>query len=97
MERRHDEEIQNTVLENGLHQPAHPGLAVVSFELQDEDDNTNKSDKVCRGVRVWISAGRLATNTCKSDLGPVDPRGFVRSSENTSSVRVERDLGHLNS
>ena len=73
MERRHDEEIQNTVLENGLHQPAHPGLAVVSFELQDEDDNANKSDKVCRGVRVLDIRGTAGNKylqkrpgTCRS-------------------------------
>ena len=52
MERRHDEEIQNTVLENGLHQPAHAGLTVVSFELEDEDDNTNKGDEVCWECKV---------------------------------------------
>ena len=51
MECRHDEEIENAIFENGLHQPAHAGLTVVSFEPEDEDDNANKGDKICRSVR----------------------------------------------
>ena len=41
----------NAVLGNGLHQPAHAGLAVISFKLEDEDDNANKGDNICQDVR----------------------------------------------
>ena len=44
MEPHHDEEVEGPVLEDCSHQPAHPGLAVVSFELEDEDNNANKGD-----------------------------------------------------
>ena len=51
VERGHDEKIENAILENCLHQPGHSGLAMVSFKLEDEDDDANEGDKVCRVVR----------------------------------------------
>jgi len=51
VERRHDEEVENAILENCSQQTSHAGLAVVSFELEDEGDNANKGDEVCRSMR----------------------------------------------
>ena len=47
VERRHDEKIENGVLENRSHQPVQARLAVTSFEFQDEDDDANESNEVC--------------------------------------------------
>ena len=51
VERRHDEEIENAVLENGSHQAGHARLAPISLELEDEDDEANESNDVCEDVR----------------------------------------------
>jgi len=73
VERRHDEEVENAVLENGLHQPAHAGLAVVSFEPEDKDHDANEGDEVCRSVKflgIYETAGdeylRPLPVTCRS-------------------------------
>ena len=51
VEHRHDEEIENAILENRSQQPGHAGLAVVNFELVDKGDNAEEGDKICWGVR----------------------------------------------
>ena len=51
MESRHDEEIENAVLENGSHQAGHARLAPISLELEDEDYEANESNDVCEDVR----------------------------------------------
>ena len=52
VERRHDEEIENTVLENRSHQPVHVRPAVTSFELKNKKDHANKSNEVYRGCEL---------------------------------------------
>jgi len=54
VKRRHDEEVENAVLENRSQQPGHAGLTVVRFELEDEGDNANKGDKVCWNIRFYL-------------------------------------------
>lgn len=54
VKRSHDEEIQDAILENRSHQPRHARLAVVGFELEDEDDNANQGNQVCDNVRLLV-------------------------------------------
>ena len=75
VEPRHDEEKQNAVLENSPQQPAHVRLAVVSLQLQGEDDNANGGENVCKGVRrpdiceaVVNSYQRTRPVTCRPTL-----------------------------
>ena len=44
VEPRHNEEIENAVLEHRPHQLCHARLAVVGIESQDEDDEADESN-----------------------------------------------------
>ena len=43
----HNEEIKNAVLEDSSHQPGQTRLALIGFELRDEEDDANEGDQVC--------------------------------------------------
>jgi hypothetical protein len=47
----HGEEIQDSVLENRSQQPIHTQLAVVSFELEGEENNANEGNNICEDLR----------------------------------------------
>ena len=57
VERCHDEEIEDAVLENGSHQAGHARLATNSLEFEDEDYEGNESNDVCDDVRI-LDTGR---------------------------------------
>lgn len=50
MKPHHDEEIENTVLENRPHQQGHSRLTTISFEFKDEEDNVNEGNKVYKCI-----------------------------------------------
>ena len=51
VEPRHDEEIKNAILKKGSHQAGHARLALISLELEDEDNKANKGNNICNDVR----------------------------------------------
>lgn len=52
VEPRHDEEIKNAILKKGSHQAGHARLALISLELEDEDNKANEGKDVCGGIKL---------------------------------------------
>jgi hypothetical protein len=50
MERSHDKEVQDAILENRSHQPSHFRLAQLCFVLEDEANDANEGDQICGAV-----------------------------------------------
>ena len=95
VERCHDEEIENAVLENGSHQAGHARLAPNSLKLEYEDHEGNESNDVCENIRVLGTGKSSNVDTSEHDLRPVGPLLCVRDTEGTPPEQLEGDLGKL--
>ena len=55
MERRHDKEVEDSILKNRPHDPCHARLTLFCFELEDEDNEANEGDDICKDIRLMFT------------------------------------------
>jgi len=102
VESHHDEEVEGSVSEDRSHQPGHPGLAVISFQLEDEDDDANEGNKVYLEVRfsdicetVGSKYQRTQPATCRPTCRPRHQRKYTLGTGREGSLASEQLRGRL--